>query len=74
MNPYHRLDVGINFVKTRKKYTRTWSLGAYNTYANNNPFFVYFENDTDFNGNVTTKLKQVSLFPMIPYINYAIKF
>jgi hypothetical protein len=74
MNPYHRLDVGINFVKTRKKYTRTWSLGAYNTYANNNPFFVYFENETDINGNESTKLKQVSLFPMIPYINYAIKF
>ncbi|MBK9255250.1 MAG: TonB-dependent receptor [Saprospiraceae bacterium] len=75
MNPYHRLDIGINFVKKREKYTRTWSFGAYNTYANNNPFFVYFDNDYDDNTGVSTKrLKQVSLFPLIPYINYSIDF
>ena len=28
MRPYHRLDVGINFVKKKTKYTRTWSVGA----------------------------------------------
>jgi len=75
MNPYHRLDVGINFVKKREKYTRTWSMGAYNAYVNNNPFFVYFSNEYDDNtGEITQKLKQVSLFPMIPYINYSIDF
>lgn len=75
MNPYHRLDIGINFVKKREKYTRTWSLGTYNTYINNNPFFVYFANDYDYEtGESTQKLKQVSLFPLIPYINYSIDF
>ena len=75
MNPYHRLDIGINFVKKREKYTRTWSLGAYNTYVNNNPFFVYFTDDYDYEtGQYTQKLKQVSLFPLIPYINYSIDF
>jgi TonB-dependent Receptor Plug Domain/CarboxypepD_reg-like domain/TonB dependent receptor len=75
MNPYHRLDIGINFVKKREKYTRTWSLGAYNTYINNNPFFVYFADDYDYEtGQSTQKLKQVSLFPLIPYINYSIDF
>jgi hypothetical protein len=75
MNPYHRLDIGINFVKKREKYTRTWSVGTYNTYVNNNPFFVYFANDYDYEtGDYTQKLKQVSLFPLIPYINYSIDF
>ncbi len=75
MNPYHRLDIGINFVKKREKYTRTWSMGAYNSYVNNNPFFVYFSNDYDYDtGETTQKLKQVSLFPLIPYINYSLDF
>lgn len=71
MNAYHRLDVGVNFIKTRTNRTRTWSIGAYNTYANNNPFFVYFDNDFDTNKRV---LKQVSLFPLIPYVTYSLKF
>lgn len=71
MNPYHRLDIGINFIKTRSNRTRTWSVGAYNAYANNNPFFVYFDTDFDTNERV---LKQVSLFPLIPYVTYSLKF
>ena len=71
MSPYHRMDIGINFIKNKNKRTRTWSIGAYNTYANNNPFFVYF--DTDFDTN-TRVLKQVSLFPLIPYVTYSLKF
>lgn len=74
MRPYHRLDVGINFVKKKPKYTRTWSIGAYNTYANNNPFFVYFDTTTDDNNVRTTSLKQITLFPLIPYINWSIDF
>ncbi|MFZ1454715.1 MAG: TonB-dependent receptor [Saprospiraceae bacterium] len=74
MRPYHRLDVGINFVKKKTKYTRTWSVGAYNTYANNNPFFVYFDTSVDVNNVKTTKLKQITLFPLIPYVNWSIDF
>lgn len=75
MRSYHRLDVGINFVKKRTSHTRTWSFGAYNTYANQNPFFVY--TDTDYNGltgDDELVLKQVSLFPIIPYVTYKIDF
>ena len=75
MRSYHRLDVGINFVKKRPSYTRTWSFGAYNTYSNQNPFFVY--TDTDYNSNTNNQelvLKQVSLFPIIPYVTYKIEF
>ena len=78
MKAYHRLDVGINFVKQKKTYKRTFSLGAYNAYANNNPFFVYFTDDYDVqpNGNYGSvrKLKQATLFPLIPYITWTIDF
>ncbi len=79
MNSYHRLDVGINFTKQKKRHKRTWSFGAYNTYNRKNPFFIYSEVDYernpatgDFEG--TYSLKQASLFPIIPYINYSFEF
>jgi outer membrane cobalamin receptor len=79
MRSYHRLDVGVNFVKKREKYERTWSIGAYNTYSRKNPFYVY--RDTEYSTNPTTGqteiktvLKQASLFPIIPYITYRIDF
>lgn len=75
MNPYHRLDVGINFVKEKKNRKRTWSVGAYNAYANNNPFFIYFEEEYDYNNNTSTRqLKQASLFPLVPYITWSLEF
>ncbi|MGB4958993.1 MAG: TonB-dependent receptor plug domain-containing protein [Saprospiraceae bacterium] len=74
MRAYHRLDIGINFVKNKNKRTRTWSIGAYNTYANNNPFFVYFSTESQPNGENKKTLKQISLFPLIPYVTYSLNF
>lgn len=74
MNAYHRADIGFNFVKDRGKgRKRTWSFGAYNAYANNNPFFVYF-NSESINGVDKRNLKQVSLFPLIPYVTWTLDF
>ncbi len=75
MNAYHRMDIGINFVKKKKRHTRTWSFGAYNTYNQKNPFFLF--TDEEFNletGESKTVLKQASLFPIIPYFNYSFEF
>ncbi|MEM9546089.1 MAG: carboxypeptidase-like regulatory domain-containing protein [Bacteroidota bacterium] len=79
MRSYHRLDVGVNFVKQRKKYKRTWSIGAYNTYVRQNPFYLYRETEFTIDPStgqqtVNTVLKQASLFPIIPYITYNIEF
>ena len=79
MQPYHRLDLGINFTKPKKWGERTWSVGIYNAYNRLNPFTYYFQNDYDFNpntGEVTTeqKLKKLTLFPIIPSIAYRFKF
>lgn len=69
MPAYHRGDIGFNFHRTRPKYQRTISIGAYNVYNRKNPFFVFTEETND-----KVQLKQTSLFPIIPYISYNIKF
>lgn len=75
---YHRFDFGIDFTKKKRHHTRTWSFGAYNAYNRSNPFFLFLEETGEFdsNGNYRseTKLKQASLFPIIPYFNYSFKF
>lgn len=79
LKPYHRMDIGIDFVKKKKKYTRTWSIGAYNVYNNRNPYFVNVEESSEFddNGNFVGRkreLKQINLFPVIPSISYRFEF
>ncbi len=70
MPVYHRLDLGINFIKERKKYTRIWNLSIYNTYGRKNPFFIYYSNqDKEGSG-----FKQLSVLMFIPSISYQIKF
>ncbi len=78
MGDYHRLDIGFDFTKQRKRYKRTWSLGAYNAYSRRNPFFLNLESRGGFNDNGEwnneTVLRQYSLFPIIPSISYKIEF
>lgn len=75
---YHRLDVGVDFTKKKRYWTRTWSIGAYNAYSRANPFFLFRDSETIQNpdGSFTTKpvLKKAALFPIIPYINWSFKF
>lgn len=70
MPSYHRLDIGINFHKQKKRHTRTWSFGLYNAYSRQNAYFLYFGSDE----NDDLKLNQVSIFPIIPSVSYQIKF
>ncbi len=70
MPNYHRLDVGINFHKQKKRGVRTWNISIYNVYNRKNPFFIYAgHNDAD-----QKVLKQISLFPILPSITYSYKF
>ncbi len=74
MPAYHRLDIGVNFVKDTKWGERTWSFGVYNAYNRKNPFFLTFDTEyNDYNEPPLTVLKQYSLFPIIPSISYSFK-
>lgn len=70
MPAYHRIDIGVNIHKEHRWGEGTWSVGLYNAYSRQNPFFLYFS--TDENGN--RGLYQVSLFPIIPSVSYGFKF
>ena len=82
MPSYHRMDIGVNFHKKKKRGVRTWSVGAYNIYSRQNPFYLYWGQDTKDGYNndgwyfqdSKPALKQVSLFPIIPSISYSFKF
>ncbi|XZF13800.1 carboxypeptidase-like regulatory domain-containing protein [Chitinophagaceae bacterium MMS25-I14] len=67
----HRLDLGIDFVKNKKKSVRTWSLGVFNAYARKNIMFVTLTNDV---AQGTLKLQGLSFIQFIPYITYKLKF
>ncbi len=75
--PYHRMDIAIQFHKKKKRHERTWEFGLYNAYNRRNPFFYDIEEQTSTNGGVTTTkttLKRYSLFPVLPSFGYNFKF
>ena len=67
---YHRLDLSLNLKKPKKWGERTISVGLYNAYSQQNPFYLYF----GFNDNGDKVLKQISLFPVLPFISWSFKF
>ena len=78
-NNYHRMDLGVNFHKvTKRGNLRTWNISIYNVYNQWNPFFVYSEEDYINSPSGTSerrvKLKQATLFPIIPSVSYILKF
>ncbi|MEA4935611.1 MAG: carboxypeptidase-like regulatory domain-containing protein [Paludibacter sp.] len=78
-NPYHRLDLGVNFHKKKKYGTRTWNISVYNAYCNNNPFLVYPKETGTWNSvtqtyNTKKSLVQISVFPIIPSFSYSYKW
>lgn len=67
---YHRLDVSFSWWKTKKWGERKWTLGIYNVYNRMNPFFM----DIGYDQQSNKKVKQYSLFPIIPSFSYGFKF
>lgn len=72
---YHRLD--LNLMYKYEWFGIPWvaSINIYNTYNRLNPFAWYIENDYDFQtGKETKKLKQMTLFPIIPTVGLSFEF
>jgi|GEM_PF-2176114 len=84
MPDYHRMDICFSkeFFTRRKKYPATISFGAFNVYSRINPFYVTLDNFKDFGGKddlgnnmgYESKYKSGTLFGIVPFINYSIKF
>ena len=70
---YHRLDLGVNIYHTTKKgHTGIWNIGIYNAYCRKNPFLAWTE---DYDEEIRKiKVRQLSIFPIIPSFSYTYKF
>jgi len=78
-DPYHRLDLGMNFHKQLKHGRRTWNISVYNAYNQLNPFLTTVTSKYTYNpitGQSSEKraLTQISIFPIIPSVSYTYKF
>lgn len=76
MPAFHRLDIGASkSLITPNKRNAELRMGLYNTYNRNNPLYLDMktERNQDFVPTGIT-LKQISFFPILPYIGYTLKF
>ncbi len=71
MPSYHRLDLGLEFIKKTSWGERAWIIGVYNAYMQSNPFYVYLGDNFE---TQKKEYKQVSLIPLVPSISYRFKF
>ncbi|HLN55400.1 MAG TPA: TonB-dependent receptor [Bacteroidales bacterium] len=74
MRAYHRFDLGIQFHKQKRWGERTWEISFYNLYNRKNPFYYYTEEESVNGNELYGRLKQVSLFPIIPSVTYSFRF
>ncbi|GAB3323607.1 TonB-dependent receptor [Larkinella ripae] len=72
---YHRLDIGWQFRRQRKRTARTWEVGLYNVYNRRNPFYYALEGKEQGVGKHSKSvLYKYSLFPAVPSVGYKISF
>ncbi len=74
---YHRLDIGMNFRKQKKKGIRTWNVSIFNVYNHANPYYYTSGTATSItNGNIKTnvRISGKSVFPIMPSVSYSYKF
>jgi outer membrane receptor for ferrienterochelin and colicin len=75
MTAYHRLDMGVNYTFKKKKNRHSMlNLSIYNAYNRMNPYKIIMESDLDENKDYVHKLKQITLFPIIPSLSYTYYF
>ncbi len=71
---YHRMDLSATYVPnpdSQKRFKSSWTFSVYNTYNRHNPFFIYYDFETDqAAGTAQAEAVKVSLFPVIPSITW----
>ena len=76
MRDYHRLDLGFNFYRPKKKGRMAiWNLSFYNAYNRMNPMIVFEDGkDSSPGSGQKATLREYSIFPIIPSFSYTYKF
>lgn len=74
LRAYHRLDLSIQYTHMIAKTIKsTIEFGLFNTYNRRNPLF-YRIDSKDVNGTYERIITQTSLFPILPSLNWTLKF
>ena len=72
---YHRLDLGLNFVKnTKRGNTSIWNLSIYNAYCRTNPISAYANYEYRNGELVAYYGTALGIIPIIPTFSYTLKF
>ena len=74
---YHRLDIAAIYTphpESKRKWKGSWTFSIYNVYSRQNPYFVYLDMNGGLSSGIELKVKQVSIFPILPSITYNFKF
>lgn len=71
MRSYNRLDLGISFIKQKRRGERSWNISVYNVYNRKNPYFI---DAGKIKSNGKTELYQYSLLPVLPSFSYSYSF
>lgn len=75
MPAFHRLDIGATkSLMTSGKRKASLRLGLYNAYNRNNPLYLDMKIERKLNVPTAISVKQISFFPILPYIGYTLKF
>jgi hypothetical protein len=73
MFPYHRLDLAATYTpkpQKQKGLRGSWTFSIYNVYSRQNPYFLYVDSRGNTTQGLDLKVKQVSIFPILPSITY----
>lgn len=74
--PYHRLDLSATLIaKKTEKFESSFNFSIYNVYNRHNQYIIFLEQAGSVNsGNIQTKVKQITVFPIIPSVTWNFKF
>jgi len=75
---YHRMDISAIYTpkpESTKKFKGSWTFSIYNVYSRQNPYIIYLDSQGGLNSptGVQLKVKQISIFPILPSITYNFK-
>lgn len=65
MTDYFRMDIGYSFQKQGKHHFRELTIGLYNIFNRRNPYLLFYDDN---------KWKQLSIMPIVPSIQWTIRF
>lgn len=66
----HRIDISATYKLPKKRTESSWVFGIYNVYNRMNPFYL----NLGLGNDGGRSLYQVSLLPILPFINYQLSF